>query len=355
MDSNKQLLVTASGDETIKIYNLKTRCDNGVLSKHKGSVTSVVISTNGKYMISCGEDKLVCLWRCSDWEPLLSIDDCHKYTPVSADFHPSMRLALTLDVKGNICLINLLEGKITGKYNLTAINDKNNKLVTKYNTFYKIKFNNDGKYYAVISQKNFIISSILNEKLYVTLSNDVYNIELSGSKQITCFTWITNNHFITGFSDGNLKLFMIYDDKLTPIDIEFKVNLESFSVDNPNPHEKNRIKGIKIIRSTENNNDIKGILVSCDSSGIFALFKFHILIENELDKVCPGKCIFDILDIYTSENRIICMTIQNKPHLISNQNSTLSNNAMSKGENIKLIENTNKKTKKSKKVNKITK
>ncbi|KAH8741923.1 hypothetical protein FG386_000262 [Cryptosporidium ryanae] len=356
MDSSKHLLATAGGDETIRIYNLKTRCDNGVLSKHRGSVTSVVISPNSKYMISCGEDKLVCLWRCSDWEPLLLLDECHEYTPISADFHPSMRLALSLDIKGNICLINLLEGKITGKYNLTQISDKNNKLVAKYDTFHVVKFNKNGKYYAIMSQKNLVISSILDEKLYVTLSNSVCDQKLLGSKQITCFTWITDEHFIIGLSNGDLRLFMIHSDELVPINIEFKLNLELSSTEDANPHNNNRIKGIKIIENNESDDFIRGKLVSCDSSGIFSLFKFSIprLRQSGVGKVYQCKCVFDILDIISSENRITCMTIRGKSRSDSKLDKFSLNNVTSVGKSAALQESTNKKARKklTKKVNK---
>ncbi|KAH8582180.1 WD repeat [Cryptosporidium sp. chipmunk genotype I] len=312
MDSRGNLLVTASTDETMRIYNLKTRCDSGLLTKHQGSVTYVCLSWNSKYLISCGEDKVVCIWRCSNWDPVKSFDDIHDCTPISADFHPSMKLALTLDIEGNICIINLMQGSLAAKFTVPGLDKKDRFSNRRYGLFTLIKFNMLGSYYAVLSQRELVVSNITDEEDWY-LSYSTTDLGL-GPVQITSFCWINNQIFLVGFSNGQLRMFKITRQKLINLEITFTVS-KTTSEKIKNPHLGNRIKGICTIGynhlKDESFDDFKtcGKLVTCDSSGIFVLFNFRLGLNQEIGNI---YCELEIMDVLDSDNRITCMAIEDR-------------------------------------------
>ncbi|TRY49646.1 Uncharacterized protein CTYZ_00004019 [Cryptosporidium tyzzeri] len=312
MDSKGNILVTASTDETMRIYNLKTRCDSGMLTKHQGSVTYVCLSWNYKYLISCGEDKVVCIWRCSNWDPIKSFDDIHECTPISADFHPSLKLALTLDIEGNICMLNLIEGNLAAKFTVPGMEKNGQHLNRRYGLFTLIKFNISGTYYAVLSQRELIISNITDkEDWYLSSSTTDFGV---GPSQITSFCWITNQIFLVGFSNGLIRILQVTKQCLINLKITFTVS-KTTSDEIKNPHLGNRIKGICMIGynhlKDENlgNSNICGKLVTCDSSGIFVLFNFKLKFNKEIGN---NLCELEIMDILDSDNRITCMAIEDK-------------------------------------------
>ncbi|OII75578.1 WD repeats-containing protein [Cryptosporidium ubiquitum] len=312
MDSRGNLLVTASTDETMRIYNLKTRCDSGMLTKHQGSVTYVCLSWNSKYLISCGEDKVVCIWRCANWDPVKSFDDIHEFTPISADFHPSMKLALTLDIEGNICMLDLLQGTLATKFTVPGLGKKGANLNRRFGLFTLIKFNVDGSYYAVLSQRELVISSITDDDDWY-LSSSTANLGL-GPVQITSFCWITNQIFLVGSSNGQFRMIQITRERLTELEIIFTFSNE-ISNEIKNPHLGNRIKGICTIGYDHlkyrdpNHYKTYGKLVTCDSSGIFVLFNFTLNLSEETGK---NYCEFEIMDVFDSDNRITCMVIEDR-------------------------------------------
>ena len=56
------MLVSASGDKTLKIWNLTTYREIRTLSGHQGEVYSVAVSLDCKHVISGGQDMIVRLW-----------------------------------------------------------------------------------------------------------------------------------------------------------------------------------------------------------------------------------------------------------------------------------------------------
>lgn len=312
MDSKGNLLITASTDETMRIYNLKTRCDSGMLTKHQGSVTCVCLSWNSKYLISCGEDKVVCIWRCANWDPVKSFDDIHDSTPISADFHPSMKLALTLDIEGDICMLNLLQGTLAAKFTVPGLSKKDAYSNRRFGLFTMIKFNMDGSYYAVLSQRELVVSNITGDDDWY-LNSSTTNLGL-GPVQITSFCWISNQIFLVGFSNGQFRMLQIARQGFTDLEIIFTLS-NKISDEIKNPHLGNRIKGI----CTIGYNHLKGLnfdhfntcgrLVTCDSSGIFVLFDFTLNLNLETGK---NYCEFKIMDVFDSDNRITCMVIEDR-------------------------------------------
>ena len=62
-------LVTGSGDETMKLYNLRTHREIGSLLEHKDAVMALEFFGNGT-LLSGDHSGAICIWRTSDWTSL---------------------------------------------------------------------------------------------------------------------------------------------------------------------------------------------------------------------------------------------------------------------------------------------
>ena len=71
------MLVSASRDSTIKIWDLKTYQEIRTLEVHGGVVSSVAVSDDKKHIISGGDDGTVGLW-CFHTGKLISCFKCHN-------------------------------------------------------------------------------------------------------------------------------------------------------------------------------------------------------------------------------------------------------------------------------------
>lgn len=312
VDSRGNLLITASTDETMRIYNLRTRCDSGVLTKHEGSVTCVRLSQNSKYLISCGEDRAVHIWRCTNWDPVKSFESIHDSTPISADFHPSMKLALTLDIEGNLCMLDLLKGVLAVKFAVPGLGKKDSRFNRRFGLFTTVRFCTTGSHYVVLSQRELVVVSLENDQDWF-LSSSTTEMGL-GAAQITSFCWITDLIFLVGFSNGQLRMLQISGDKLNLLEVSFSLPGQS-PTETENPHLRNRIKGICTLgrdharSQTSNHCETLCKLVTCDSSGVFVLFSLALSDDPETGR---ARCELEILDVLNSDNRITCMTVENK-------------------------------------------
>ncbi|XP_051872474.1 p21-activated protein kinase-interacting protein 1-like [Pristis pectinata] len=106
---NDQYVATGSKDETIQLYNMKKKIDQGSLLHHNGSITC--LEFYGKiHLLSGAEDGLICVWDTKKWECLKSIQ-AHKGHVSSFSVHPSGRLALSVGTDKTLRTWNLIDGK----------------------------------------------------------------------------------------------------------------------------------------------------------------------------------------------------------------------------------------------------
>ena len=66
---NGRMLASASGDTTVRMWDLNTECPDATLEGHKGWVLYVAFSPDGKTLASAGMDKNVLLWDVATGKP----------------------------------------------------------------------------------------------------------------------------------------------------------------------------------------------------------------------------------------------------------------------------------------------
>ena len=60
-------MITAGGDEIVKIFNLRNRTEHGSLT-HSEAMINAMKFYDKKYLITCAEDGKVCIIRTGTWK-----------------------------------------------------------------------------------------------------------------------------------------------------------------------------------------------------------------------------------------------------------------------------------------------
>ncbi|XP_046703847.1 p21-activated protein kinase-interacting protein 1-like [Silurus meridionalis] len=107
--ANEQFVATGSKDETIQLYNMKTRTEHGALLHHDGTISCLEFGSTS-HLLSGGEDGLLCVWSTKTWECLKSIK-AHMGHVTSLSLHPSGKLALSVGTDKKLRTWNLIEGR----------------------------------------------------------------------------------------------------------------------------------------------------------------------------------------------------------------------------------------------------
>jgi protein MAK11 len=118
-------LATGSGDEIIKVWDLRRRKEIGGLMQHEGwpwnrlhfchsdhlsgSITDLTFPSRS-HLISASEDGTICLFRARDWAVLRSLKG-HKGRVNSVSVHPSGKVALSVGKDRTLYMWDLMRGK----------------------------------------------------------------------------------------------------------------------------------------------------------------------------------------------------------------------------------------------------
>uniref|UniRef100_UPI00398E6B3A p21-activated protein kinase-interacting protein 1-like isoform X2 n=1 Tax=Pristiophorus japonicus TaxID=55135 RepID=UPI00398E6B3A len=224
---NDQCVATGSKDETIQLYNMKKKIDQGSLLHH--DVTCLEFYGN-THLLSGAEDGLICVWNTKKWKCLKSIQ-AHKGHVSSLSVHPCGKLALSVGTDKTLRTWNLIDGKSAFIKNI-----KQNAHIVQWSPSgdnYIVVSNNQLDIYTLktasingtimcktrISSVKFIIDSIIavaGDEEYVRLYDTNSKKCLSEFKahdtrvKVMDFFQVAQNHVLaTASSDGYIKLWRV--------------------------------------------------------------------------------------------------------------------------------------------------
>uniref|UniRef100_A0A1A7XTR0 PAK1 interacting protein 1 n=1 Tax=Iconisemion striatum TaxID=60296 RepID=A0A1A7XTR0_9TELE len=180
--ASERFVVTGSKDETIQVYDMKKGIEHGALLHHNGSITCLEFYGTS-YLLSGGEDGLLCVWSTKKWECIKSIR-AHKDYVTSLSVHPSGKLALTVGTDKTLRTWNLIKGRSAFIKNI-----KQNAHIVRWSP--------DGDRYVVV----------LNDKM------DIYELEtasvtgtVTNPKRISSIKFLNNSILAVAGDDETVRL-----------------------------------------------------------------------------------------------------------------------------------------------------
>ncbi len=143
---NGKILASASNDETIKLWDVKSGREIRTLNEHTNYVNSVSFSPNGKILASSSDDETIKLWNVETGHEIKTLEG-HKYSVNSVSFSPNGKILASgswdntiklWDIK-NMKKIRTLKGH---KYDVNSVsfNPKNGKILASGSDDETIKF-----------------------------------------------------------------------------------------------------------------------------------------------------------------------------------------------------------------------
>ncbi len=108
--ASSRYLCSGGVDESVRVFDLRTRRSVGVLQQHSSTVNCMAMVPPGKVLLTGGEEGNIIVWRCGDWVSQLVMRG-HKGGVVALASHPSGRLALSLGKDSTLRLWDLTKGR----------------------------------------------------------------------------------------------------------------------------------------------------------------------------------------------------------------------------------------------------
>lgn len=108
--ASSRYLCSGGVDESVRVFDLRTRRSVGVLQQHSSTVNCMAMVPPGKVLLTGGEEGNIIVWRCGDWVSQLVMRG-HKGGVTALASHPSGRLALSLGKDSTLRLWDLTKGR----------------------------------------------------------------------------------------------------------------------------------------------------------------------------------------------------------------------------------------------------
>jgi len=233
-------IASGSTDETVKLFNLKTRTEVGSLIQQEGSINSLQFYQNS-HLFSGSDDGTICIWKPGSWQCLKTLQG-HKNSVVALSVHPSGKLALSLAKDRSLKTWNLIKGRPAFTTNIKAVGDL-------------VQWSPDGTIYAVV----------INHRV------DIYSVETAGiihsidfGRKVNALIFLSGNILVIGGEGENIEFHAANK----------KAILGVF------PTKTNRIKALNCIPSPENKS--KHWLISSSSDGFIKIWDIE---DDKLDQI----------------------------------------------------------------------
>uniref|UniRef100_A0A4W4EX15 Anaphase-promoting complex subunit 4 WD40 domain-containing protein n=1 Tax=Electrophorus electricus TaxID=8005 RepID=A0A4W4EX15_ELEEL len=235
--ASEQFIATGSRDETIQLYNMKTRTEHGSLLHHDGTISCLEFYGTS-HLLSGGEDGLLCVWSTKTWECLKSIK-AHIGYLTSLSVHPSGKLALSVGTDKKLRTWNLIDGRSAFTKNI-----KQNAHIVRWSP--------DGDKYAVAINDKLDIYDLESANIIITLTN---------KKRISSITFLKNTVLALAGDDEHVKVYDLISEKCI---CEFKAH-------------DNRVKAVESFMMDE-----LCVLVTASNDGFIKLWKLNMEREEEV-------------------------------------------------------------------------
>ncbi|MGF1566731.1 MAG: protein kinase [Nodosilinea sp.] len=109
-------VITASADETIRIWNLQTGTTVKTLTGHTNGVLALALTPDQEALVSAGDDRTIRFWAIASGQPIMTLDNTHPLPIRALEISNSGKTLASADSEGNIYLWNLANSD--GRINL---------------------------------------------------------------------------------------------------------------------------------------------------------------------------------------------------------------------------------------------
>lgn len=114
-------LVTASADETVRLWNLDTGALLRTLDQHTNVVKALAVSPDQAILVTTGDDRSLRFWALPDGQPLGTINNAHTIPMTALEVSNNGRILASADGGGSIKLWALIDDQ--GSLNLASMTE----------------------------------------------------------------------------------------------------------------------------------------------------------------------------------------------------------------------------------------
>ncbi|KAK2581980.1 hypothetical protein KPH14_002419 [Odynerus spinipes] len=191
--SNKHYLASAGSDDSVYLYDLRTRNQCGRLMHHNDTVNHITFTSEASHLFTCSKDGTIAAIGCGNWQIEKHWQKPHKGLSVNTlAIHPTGKLALSTGADGILRTWNLVKGRQAYATNLVPRLKLDAKNVTV------LKWSPNGEKYLLA----------VNQRL------DIYSVELAGiddevqyDSKIVCVEFLRDDLIAVGLENGQIKFY----------------------------------------------------------------------------------------------------------------------------------------------------
>ncbi|XP_050455601.1 p21-activated protein kinase-interacting protein 1-like [Cataglyphis hispanica] len=247
VSSSKYYLASAGADETVCLYDMRSRKESVKLIHHKDTINCIAFTPEGSHLFTCSSDGSISAVRCGNWQLDKHWLTAHKGSVNTFAIHPTGKLALSTGEDGVLRTWNLIKGRQAYATNLVPKLKSNAKWITI------IKWSPSGNKYLLAVNGNIYVYSVESASI---------DKELTFDSKVICVEFLKDSLIAIGFENGEIK----FCDLRTSI---HTLNTKAHSM---------RVKCIA---------HMNDLLVSASSSGEIKLWKYN---KHSLDMLQTVNC-----------------------------------------------------------------
>ncbi|KAM7296998.1 p21-activated protein kinase-interacting protein 1-like [Ixodes scapularis] len=241
-----RFVASGSTDETVRLFNMRTRCEMGALMQHDGTIADVQFYKSS-HLFSASEDKTICIWNTGSWQCLKTLRG-HKADVTSLAVHPTGKLLLSVSKDRTLRTWNLVKGRNAYITNIKVAADF-------------VDWSPAGDHFVVGLGKSLDVYSA--EK-----AGKVHSIDFG--KPLCCVAFLTNDVLVLGGDGGSVEVH----------------NIKKKSVYHMFTAHSTRVKAAAVVNVSK-----KTLLVTAGSEGSVRVWKVNMKkLDNDPTLLCEAKC-----------------------------------------------------------------